>query len=106
MAIRATGPAMPDTWLFFLVADYVAAGGALASVIGRIRAGASAVLVGNFQVIAEEAMPWLRERIGREAGRADLPGRELMRWALAHLHPATAGHIGNPSSSHTAHTNR
>jgi hypothetical protein len=105
-AIRAAGPAMPDTCFFFLVADYVVADGSLASVLGRIRAGASAVLVGNFQVTAEEAMPWLRERIGREAERADLPGRELMRWALAHLHPATAANIVNSSSSHNAHTNR
>jgi hypothetical protein len=105
-AIRATGAAMLDTCFFFLVSDYVVADGSLASVLARIRAGASAVLVGNFQVTAEEAMPWLHERVAREAAPVAFRARELMRWALGHLHPATVANIVNASSSHNAHTNR
>jgi hypothetical protein len=69
-AIRAAGRAMLDTCFLFLVSDYIVADGSLASVLARVRAGAGAVLVGNFQVTAEEAMPWLRERIGPAAAAA------------------------------------
>jgi hypothetical protein len=105
-AIRAAGPAMLDTCFFFLVSDYIVADGSLASALARVRAGASAVLVGNFQVTAEEAMPWLRERIGPEGARATLSARELTRWALGHLHPATVANTINASDIHNAHTNR
>src|SRR5205085_1445457 len=86
--------------------DYIVADGSLAHVLARIRAGASAVLVGNFQVTAEEATSWLRERVARGPGAIAFPSRELMRWALAHLHPATVANIVNSSISHNAHTNR
>lgn len=105
-AIRAAGPAMLDTCFFFLVSDYIVADGSLASVLARIRAGASAVLVGNFQVTAEEATPWLNERVEREAGAVAFSARELMRWALAHLHPATVANTVNSSLWHNSHTNR
>jgi len=105
-AIRAVGPAMLDTCFFFLVSDYIVADGSLASVLARVRAGASAVLVGNFQVTAEEAMPWLRERIAPEDARAPISARELVRWALGHLHPATVANTINASDTHNAHTNR
>jgi len=105
-AIRGAGAVMLDTCFFFLVADYAVADGSLANVLARIQAGASAVLVGNFQVIAEEAIPWLRDRIGREASPAAFSARELMRWALPRLHPATVANVVNASSSHNAHTNR
>jgi hypothetical protein len=105
-AIRAAGPAMLDTCFFFLVSDYIVADGALASVLARVRAGVGAILVGNFQVTAEEAMPWLRERIARAPGATAIPARELMRWALGHLHPATLANTVNVSLTHNAHTNR
>src|SRR5262249_4797181 len=69
-AIRAAGPAMLDTCFFFLVSDYIVADGSLASVLARVGAGANAILVGNFQVIAEEAELWLRERIGNQPAAA------------------------------------
>jgi hypothetical protein len=105
-AVRAAGPSMLDTCFFFLVSDYIVADGSLASVLARVRAGAGAVLVGNFQVTAEEAMPWLREGIGPDAAGAAISARELMRFALAHLHPATVANTVNASLTHNAHTNR
>src|SRR5262249_8639701 len=96
---------MLDTCFFFLVSDYIVADGSLASVLARVRAGANAVLVGNFQVIAEEAELWLRERIGNQPAAA-FSARELMRFALRHLHPATVANMVNVASSHNAHTNR
>jgi hypothetical protein len=106
-AIRAAGPAMLDTCFMFLVSDYIVADGSLASVLARIRAGTDAVLVGNFQVTAEEATPWLRARIGPDpAAGAAFSARRLMRFALDHLHPATIANTVNVSSTHNAHTNR
>ncbi len=104
-AIRAAGSAIPDTCFFFLVSDYIVADGSLANALARILAGASAILVGNFQVVAEEAAPWLRARVGQDRVAA-FPPRELMRWALGHLHPATLANTVNAASSHNAHTNR
>jgi len=105
-AVRASGASMLDTCFFFLVSDYIVANGSLANVLDRVRAGAGAVLVGNFQVVAEDATPWLRERIMPDATCAALPARELMRWALDHLHPATLANVVNSSLSHNVHTNR
>jgi hypothetical protein len=105
-AIRAAGLAMLDTCFMFLVSDYVIADGSLANVLARVRGGASGVLVGNFQVTAEEAAPLLSERVAREAGAVVLSARELMRWALGHLHPATVANTVNSSLWHNAHTNR
>jgi len=106
-AIRTAGRATLDTCFFFLVSDYIVADGSLASVLARVRAGADAVLVGNFQVTAEEAMAWLRERIGPDPGAgAAISSRELMRFALDHLHPATVANTVNASLTHNAHTNR
>jgi hypothetical protein len=105
-AVRASGAGMLDTCFFFLVSDYIVANGSLANVFDRIRAGASAVLAGNFQVVAEDATPWVRDRIMPDAACAALPARELMRWALDHLHPATLANVVNSSLSHNIHTNR
>jgi hypothetical protein len=57
-------------------------------------------------VTAEEATPWLRERIDADAAGAAISTRELMRFALDHLHPATVANTVNLSSTHNAHTNR
>jgi len=62
-AVRATGPAMLDTCFFFLLSDYIVADGSLAGVMARMIDGASGVLVGNFQVAAESASPWLQDKL-------------------------------------------
>src|SRR5947209_1974296 len=55
--VRSLGPAMVDTCFFFLVSDYIMADGSLLSALKRMLGGASTVLVGNFQVSREDAMP-------------------------------------------------
>jgi hypothetical protein len=104
--VRSVGPAMVDTCFFFLVSDYLVADGSLRNALDRMCRGASAVVVGNFQVDEEEASPWLRNAL-KAAGRSlSLSPRELMRWALSHLHPATIANIVNVPLSHNSHTNR
>jgi 2-polyprenyl-3-methyl-5-hydroxy-6-metoxy-1,4-benzoquinol methylase len=105
-AVRRVGEAMLDTCFLFLVSDYVAADGSLDSVIKLMLAGANAVQAGNFQVIAEEAVPWL-ERQRKEGEEAlVLPPRQLMRYALTCIHPATIANTVNLPISHNSHCNR
>jgi hypothetical protein len=105
-ALRQSGDAMRDTCFIFLMSDYLIADGSLKTVLRRIQAGAGAVLAGNFQIIAEDAAPLLRQRIDLESHEIVLPPRGLVRWSLAHLHPATVANIVNFGLTHNAHANR
>ena len=71
-AVRAAGESMLDTCFFFLVSDYIMADGSLAGAVKRMQQGISAVIVGNFQVAEEDALPWLQEQAGRSASPASL----------------------------------
>jgi hypothetical protein len=105
-ALRQSGDAMRDTCFIFLMSDYLVADGSLKTALRKIETGAGAVLAGNFQIIAEDAAPLLRQRIDLESHEIVLPPRDLVRWSLAHLHPATVANIVNFGLSHNAHTNR
>jgi hypothetical protein len=105
-ALRQSGDAMRDTCFIFLMSDYLVADGSLKAVLGKIETGAGAVLAGNFQIIAEDAAPLLRQRIDLESHEIVLRPRDLVRWSLAHLHPATVANIVNFGLTHNAHTNR
>jgi hypothetical protein len=105
-ALHQSGDAMRDTCFIFLMSDYLVADGSLKTALRRIESGAGAVLAGNFQIIAEEAAPLLRRRIDLESHEIVLPPRGLVRWSLAHLHPATVANIVNFGLTHNAHANR
>jgi hypothetical protein len=104
--VRSAGLEMVDTCFFFLVSDYIMADGSLLSALKRVQGGASAVMVGNFQVSRDEAMPWLQEKLSVAKGALALPPREMMQWALNHLHPTTLANMVNIPFSHNSHTNR
>jgi hypothetical protein len=104
--LRQSGDAIRDTCFIFLMSDYLVADGALKTALRKIQIGAGAVLAGNFQIIAEDAAPLLRQRLDHESHEIVLPPRNLVRWALAHLHPATVANIVNFGLTHNAHTNR
>jgi hypothetical protein len=105
-ALRQSGDAMRDTCFIFLMSDYLVADGSLNTVLRKIETGAGAVLAGNFQIIAEDAAPLLRQRLDLESHEIVLPPRDLVRWSLAHLHPATVANIVNFGLTHNAHSNR
>jgi len=104
-AIRAAGEDMLETCFFFLVSDYIMANGSLSSVLKRMQGGESAVQVGNFQVVMEDALPWIEEQ-RRVTGELNLTSRQLMSWALAHIHPSTTANMVNFPFSHNSHSNR
>jgi Methyltransferase domain len=105
-AVREAGDAMLDTCFFFLVSDYIVADGSLGNALKRMQRGISAVVVGNFQVASEDALPWLQDKLAITKHTLALPPRELMHWALNHLHPATLANTVNIPFSHNWHTNR
>jgi hypothetical protein len=104
--VREAGEKMLDTCFIFLVSDYLVADGSLRSVLARMQDGASGVLAGNFQVIAEDAIDSLRLWLDPAPAPLALPPRKLLKWALSHLHPATVANIVNYRLNHNAHTNR
>ena len=105
-ALRQSGDAIHDTCFIFLMPDYLVADGSLGTVLRTIESGASAVLAGNFQIVAEDAAPLLRQRNDVVSHEIVLPPRDLLRWSLAHLHPATVANIVNFGLTHNAHINR
>jgi len=76
---------------FYLVSDYVLAEGSLRNVLGRISAGASAVLAGNFQGNQETIGPAL-ERF-RQGSALVVPPRELVRIGLDTMHAQSAAAV-------------
>jgi hypothetical protein len=105
-AVRRCGEAMLDTCFFFLVSDYIVADGSLVAAMQPMLAGASGVQAGNFQIIAEEALPWLEGELARNPGALSLSPRRLMRQALTCIHPATIANTVNLPVSHNSHSNR
>ena len=104
--VRETGTAVTDTAFFFLVSDYIVADGSFANILKRMMSGASGALVGNFQIVEEDALPWLHEQLNRSPLSLSLPARDLMRWGLSHLHPTVIANTVNHHLSHNDHTNR
>ena len=104
--VRATGAEMLDTCFFFLVSDYVIADGSLRSVLHRMLSGKSGVLVGNFNVVLEDALPWLQERLNRSTDALAMHSREMLQWAFNYLHPTTVANTVNIPFNHNTHTNR
>lgn len=105
-AVREVGDAMIDTCFFFLVSDYIVADGSFGNALKRMQKGISAVVVGNCQVVLEDAMPWLRDQLATSRLMLALPPRMLMGWALNNLHPATLANTVNIPFNHNTHTNR
>ena len=105
-AVRREGQAMLDICFVFLVSDYVMANGSLATVARLMMAGTSAIQAGNFQLNEEIAAPWLRERLATAGISLALDAREMVRWGLGCLHPATVANIVNYPLCHNSHTNR
>lgn len=104
--MREAGEKMLDTCFILLVSDYLVADGSLQTVLARVLDGASGVLAGNFQVVAEDAIDTLRQWLGSTPAALALSPRKLLKWAFAHLHPATAANIVNYGLNHNAHINR
>jgi hypothetical protein len=105
-AVRREGQAMLDICFVFLVSDYVMANGSLATIARLMMGGTSAIQAGNFQLDEEVAAPWLQKRLATAGTSLALGAREMVRWGLSSLHPATVANIVNYPLCHNSHTNR
>jgi hypothetical protein len=104
-AIRRTGQQALDTCFVPLVADYVLSDGSLVKVVERIFAGASGLLVANFQIERETALPHL-EAIKNDKGVLAVTSRTLVKLSFGALHQATLAQIVNADGRHDPRTNR
>ncbi|HWB49852.1 MAG TPA: hypothetical protein VG651_12140 [Stellaceae bacterium] len=105
-AVRRAGETMLDTCFVFLVSDYVMADGSLRTIGERMLAGADAIQAGNFQLSEETADAWLQEKLATARTSLSLAPREMVRWGLDCLHPATVANTVNYPLCHNSHTNR
>jgi hypothetical protein len=104
--VRRAHEEKTDTCFVFLMSDYLFADGSLRTVVNHFLNGASGIVAGNFQIVAEEAsssLPYSTDPVSRAL---TLSSRELLAWSLDYLHPATAANVVNFGLSHNAHTNR
>jgi hypothetical protein len=105
-AMQNCGLAIVDTCFILWMCDYLVADGSLNTLIRHFQKGASAILAGNFQIVAEDAAPLLRNKIDPDSSAIAITSRELIAWSLGLLHPATAANIINFGLIHNAHINR
>jgi hypothetical protein len=105
-AIRSFGETLVDTCFILWMSDYLIADGSLVAVMQCFRDGASGVFAGNFQMVAESALPQLRQIVDPVSPSICVSKRELVAWSLSHLHPATSANIVNSGLIHNSHVNR
>jgi hypothetical protein len=105
-AMRSYGATIVDTCFVLWMSDYLSADGSLAAVLRGLQNGASGIVAGNFQIVAEDAIRSLRRSIDLQSSVLAVSNRELLAWSLQHLHPATIANFVDSGMSHNSHTNR
>lgn len=80
------GPAVTDSWLMFLNADFVIADGSLRSLLNRLAAGERLVAAPSYCVNEEAVMPMLLDRIDPVSCTLSMSHRELADVVLRHRH--------------------
>ena len=88
------------------MSDYLSADGSLAAVMRGFQSGASGIFAGNFQIVAEDAIPSLRRSIDLQSSVIAVTNRELLAWSLRHLHPATIANFVDCGLSHNSYIDR
>jgi hypothetical protein len=105
-AIRSYGDALTERAFILWNSDFLVADESLTAVAQRFIGGASAICAGNFQVVAEDAIPLLRDQIEPDAPAIAVSSQDLLTWSLTHLHPATIANTVNAGLAHNEHINR
>jgi hypothetical protein len=80
------GPAMTDTYILFLNADFVLADGSYEKLIERIRNGERVHLAPSYCTVQEEIRPLLRKVKDKQGGILSIPPRDMAALILRHLH--------------------
>ena len=80
------GPAMTDTYILFLNADFILADGCYAKLIDHIRSGERVHLAPSYCTVEEQMRPLLREAKKRNGGILVISPRDMASLILAHPH--------------------
>jgi len=91
------GPAMTDTYILFLNADFILADGCYAKLIDRIRSGERVHLAPSYCTVEEQLRPLLRKAKKENGGVLRIKPRKMAELILAHLHNTVRAKIVNQS---------
>jgi hypothetical protein len=80
------GPAMTETYLLFLNADFVLANQSYKSLVPHMLRGEPALLAPSYCTVAEQVTPILAARVDPRTGMLAMPPRELATLVLEHRH--------------------
>jgi hypothetical protein len=80
------GPAMTDTYILFLNADFILADGCYAKLIDRIRSAERVHLAPSYCTVEERLRPLLRNAKRQNGGILVIPPQQMAELILAHLH--------------------
>jgi len=80
------GPAMTDTYILFLNADFILADGCYLKLIDRIRSGDRIHLAPSYCTVEEYVKPRLRQRRNQNGGILAIPPRDMAALILGHPH--------------------
>jgi hypothetical protein len=89
------GPAMTDSWLIFLNADFILADGCLRNVLHHLARGERLVASPSYCVAATEVVPELRRHVDQNTSTLSVSPRELAALAIKHRHNTIRGKTVN-----------
>src|SRR5262249_22222639 len=84
-------PAMTDTWLIFLNADFILAAGSWRSLVRHLADGKRLLASPSYCVKKHEVVPKLRRWLDPDASTLTIPPRELAAMILEHRHNTIRG---------------
>ncbi len=105
-AVRSSGQAIRDTCFLFLVSDCLFANGSLMHVLSQLLSGANGVVSGHIQVLRDNFKVSLKTYLHPSSPELELSPRELMRLALADIHPAASSSMVNQEGTCNRNANR
>ncbi len=85
--IRSCGEDQVNTHFVFMNSDFVVANGSLKTLTKEIEDGKSVVMASSLRASAEAVMPALLDAVDQEKMQLSMEPREMVRLALADLHP-------------------
>jgi len=91
------GPAVTDTYILFLNADFILADGCYAKLIDRIRSGERVHLAPSYCTVEEQLRPLLREAKKQNGGILAIQPRNMAELILAHSHKTVRAKTINQS---------
>ena len=94
------GPAMTETYLLFLNADFIICDGSLRHVGKLMLEGKRVIHAPSFRVVLEEVWPRLQAAVNPSTGALEMGARDMVKLALAHKHVTVKARTVNQRLCH------